>query len=89
MGKHRLFASLPGWRELRCNRKNISNGLKMAVTLLNYPATQGIPIEFIDTHLLRSGSANALVLPGYSDTQIQKIGEGGKEQCSSSTSGRN
>jgi hypothetical protein len=28
----------------------------------------------VDTHSLRNGGANALVLSGYSDTQIQKMG---------------
>ena len=46
----------------------------MAATLLNYPSTRGIPIERVDTHLLRSGGANALALSGYLDTQIQKMG---------------
>ena len=54
--------------------EDISKGLKMAAMLLHYPTTQGIPIECIDTHSLRSGGANALALSGYSDTQIQKIG---------------
>ncbi len=53
---------------------DISKGLKMAATLLNYPSTRGIPIERIDTHSLCSGGANALTLSGYSDTQIQKMG---------------
>ncbi len=53
---------------------DISKGLKMAATLLNYPSTQGIPIERVDTHSLRSGGANALALSGYLDTQIQKMG---------------
>jgi hypothetical protein len=53
---------------------DISKGLKMAATLLNYPSTRGIPIERIDTHSLRSGGANALALSGYLDTQIQKMG---------------
>jgi hypothetical protein len=35
---------------------------------------KGILIDQIDTHLLRSGGANALSLSGYSDTQIQKMG---------------
>jgi hypothetical protein len=54
--------------------EDISKGLKMAATLLQYPSTRGIPIACIDTHLLRSGGANALALSGYSDTQIQKMG---------------
>jgi hypothetical protein len=54
--------------------KDISKGLKMAATLLQYPAMRGISIARIDTHSLRSGGANALALSGYSDTQIQKMG---------------
>jgi hypothetical protein len=46
----------------------------MAAMILQYPATRGIPIKRIDTHSLRSGSANALAQLGYSDTQIQKMG---------------
>ena len=41
---------------------------------LAYPTAKGIPIQWINTHLLRSGGANALALAGYSDTQIQKMG---------------
>ncbi len=54
--------------------EDISKGLKMAATLLHYPATRRIPIEGIDMHSLRSGGANALALSGYSDMQIQKMG---------------
>ena len=53
---------------------DISKGLKLAAQILQYPTTWGIPIERIDTHLLRSGSANALALSGYSNTQTQKMG---------------
>ncbi len=42
---------------------------------MQYPTTKGIPIERINTHSLRSGGANALALAGYSDTQIQKLGQ--------------
>jgi hypothetical protein len=52
----------------------VSKSLKAAATVLKYPTTKGIPIDRIDTHLLRSGGANALSLLGYSDTQIQKMG---------------
>ena len=55
--------------------KDISRGLKLAATILQYPATQGIPIEQIDTHSPCSGGANALALLGYSDMQIQKMGQ--------------
>ena len=54
--------------------EDISKGLKMAATLLEYPETRGIPIELVDTHSLRCGGANALALSGFSDTQIQKMG---------------
>jgi hypothetical protein len=43
-------------------------------TVLEYPTANGISIDRIDTHSLRSGGANALSLSGYSDTQIQKMG---------------
>jgi hypothetical protein len=55
--------------------EDISKGLKMAATLLEYPETWGIPIELIDTHSLRCGSDNALALSGFSGgTQVQKMG---------------
>jgi hypothetical protein len=54
--------------------EDVSKGLKLAATILQYPSTRGIPIDQIDTHSLRSGGANELALSGYLDTQIQKIG---------------
>ncbi len=54
--------------------KDISKGLKLAATILQYPTTRGISIERIDTHSLWSRGANALALLSYSDTQIQKMG---------------
>jgi len=51
--------------------EDISKHLK---GLLNYPMRKGIPVECVDTHLLRGGSANALALSGYSETAIQKMG---------------
>jgi hypothetical protein len=55
--------------------EDVSKGLKMAATILQYPTTRGIPIARINTHSLCSGGANALALSGYSsDTQIQKMG---------------
>ncbi len=54
--------------------KDISKGLKMAATLLEYPETRGIPIELINAHLIQCGGANALALLGFSDTQIQQMG---------------
>ena len=46
----------------------------MATELLHYPTLKGIPITRIDTHSLRSGGANALLLSRYSDREIQKMG---------------
>ncbi len=53
--------------------QDISAALKLAAMFLDYPTIKGIPINHIDTHLLRSGGANVLSLAGYSDTQIQKM----------------
>ena len=46
----------------------------MAAEALKYPTIKGIPIEWVNTHLLRSGGANALALASYLDTHIQKMG---------------
>ncbi len=54
--------------------ENISRALKSAAAELQYPTTKGIPVKR-NTHSLRSGGANALALVGYSDTQIQKMGQ--------------
>ncbi len=54
--------------------EDISKGLKLAATILQYPSARGIPIERINAHSLQSGGANALALSDYSNTQIQKMG---------------
>ena len=36
--------------------------------------TKGIPIQCINTYSLRSGGANVLLLSGFSDREIQKMG---------------
>lgn len=54
--------------------RHISSARKMAALALGYP-DRGFPIDRIDTHSLRSGEANALSLAGYSDRQIQKMGQ--------------
>ena len=41
---------------------------------LNYPSLKVIPIYIVDTHSLRSGGENSLLLAGYSDRDIQKMG---------------
>ncbi len=40
--------------------EDVSKALKAAATVLEYPTVKGISIDRIDTHSLRSGSANAL-----------------------------
>ena len=54
--------------------ENISRALKSAAVELQYLTNKGIPIKRINTHSLCSGGANALVLAGYLDMQIQKMG---------------
>jgi hypothetical protein len=54
--------------------QDIIGAVKMATTFLDYPTTKGIPRNGIDTHSLRSGGANALLLARYSNTHIQKNG---------------
>ena len=56
------------------NADNMSAALKFSTTALNYPYLKGIPIYRVNTHSLRYGGANALLLAGYSDRDIQKIG---------------
>jgi hypothetical protein len=55
--------------------KDVSKALKVAAMALDYLTAKGIPIDRIDTHSLRSGGANTHLLAGYSDTQIQKMGQ--------------
>ena len=73
---NKTFLSAYWMNNTRCDvtDEDIRSSLKMAATLLDYPASKGIPIDRIDTHSLRSGGANALSLSGYSDRQIQKMG---------------
>ncbi len=35
--------------------EDVSRALKMAAAVLDYPTARGIPVDRIDTHLLRSG----------------------------------
>ncbi len=55
--------------------KDVRKALKVAATALDYPTAKGIPFNRINTNSLRSGGTNALSLAGYSDTQIQKMGQ--------------
>lgn len=73
-GKTFLSAFFVGQRRYDVTAENISQSLKGAAKALHYPTNKGIPIQRINTHLLRSGGANALALAGYTDTQIQKMG---------------
>jgi len=57
------------------NDEDMRVNLKWAATELDYPYRKGIPIERVmDTHSLQTGEANALLLSGYSDREIQKMG---------------
>ena len=58
------------------NADNMSAALKFATTALNYPYLKGIPIDRVDTHSLRSGGSNSLLLAGYSDRDIPKWEDG-------------
>jgi hypothetical protein len=75
-GKKKTFlsANYDGGIEANVTVEHISHGQKAAAAALDYPSLKGIPIERINTHLLRSGRASALALRGVSDMQIQKIG---------------
>ncbi len=55
--------------------EDISRHLKIAAGLLNYPTRKGISVERVNTHSLQGRGANALALSGYSDMQIQKMGQ--------------
>ncbi len=54
--------------------EHISRALKVAAAALDYLVQKGIPIDCVDTHLFRSGGANALALSSFTDLQIQKMG---------------
>ena len=55
--------------------KNIWDALKWTGATLDYPGAKGMPLDRINTHSLRSGGANALSLSGYSEMEIQKMGQ--------------
>ena len=52
----------------------MSASLKVSTTALNYTSLKEIPIYRVDTRSLRFGVANSLLLAGYSDRDIQKLG---------------
>ena len=65
-----------GGKRFDITADHISMALKLAARAIEYPILKkGIPIKWINTHSLRSGGANALAISGYSDTQIQKMGQ--------------
>ena len=47
--------------------------LKETAAKREYSELSGCPFDRINTHLLRSGGANALSLTGFSDYQIKKM----------------
>ena len=52
----------------------MSAALNFAITALDYLYLKGIPIYRVENHSLRSGGANVLLIAGYIDRYIQKIG---------------
>jgi hypothetical protein len=74
VGKDYLSAYFVDGARKNVTAEDISKHLKLAAGLLHYPTWKGIPIEWVDTHLLRGGGANALALLGFSDTQVKKMG---------------
>ena len=71
-----LSAYWVGGRRKYLNAENMSALLKFVTTALNYPSLKGVPMDRMDTHLLRSGGANELSLAGKSDRDIKKWGDG-------------
>ena len=69
-----------GGRRKDLNAKNMSAVLKFSTTALNYPFLKGILIDRVDNISLRPGRANALSFTGYSNIDIQKWGDGGREK---------
>ena len=52
------------------NADNTIATLKFSTSSLNYPYLKWITIDRLDTHPLRSGGANSVLLAGYSDRDI-------------------
>ena len=57
-----------------CAADNMNTVFKFLATTLYYPSLKSIPVEIVDTHLLRAGGANSLSLAVYINRYIQKIG---------------
>ena len=55
--------------------KNIHNALKWVAEALDYPITKGNLIKRVNTHSLCSGGSTELSLLGFSETEIQKMGQ--------------
>ena len=63
------------WVKLKyLTAENMSAVLEFASTALNYLSLKGIPVDRADTHYLRGGGDNVLLLAGYSDGDMQKKG---------------
>ena len=69
-----LSAYWVGGRRKDLTAENMSASLKFATTELNYTSLKVIPIYRVDTYSLIYGGDNALLLAGYSDSNIQKMG---------------
>ena len=54
--------------------ENTSSALKFSATALDYPSLKGIPVYRVDNISLRGIEYNAMLLTGYSNRDIQKMG---------------
>ena len=54
--------------------ENTSAALDFTGTALNYPSLKGNLVDRVDNNYLVVGGANALLLAGYSNRGIQKMG---------------
>ena len=61
----------------------MSPALEFSATALNYLSLKGIKVDIVDTNPLKAGGANALLLSGYSNRNIQKSGDGEGEHLRS------
>ena len=65
-----------GGRRKDLTDENMIAALKFSTPALNYLSLKGISIDIVDTHSMRSGGTNALLIAGYRDRYIQKWGDG-------------
>ena len=69
-----LSAYWVGGKHKYLTAENMKSALKLSSTALKCPSLKGNPVDIMDTHYLRSGGCNALLISGNSDRDIQKMG---------------